>query len=58
MRREHCLLLCISIVALILLPLCAHADTLALGLNQTSAVDNLAANTTLSQDVQVETGHP
>jgi len=51
MRRMHFVPL--SVFALILTPLCAHADSLALGLDQTSAVDKLAANTTLSQDVQV-----
>ena len=38
-----------------LLPLCARADSLLLGLSQTSTVDTLLANTTLSQDVQAST---
>ena len=52
MRSKHCLHLSLSIGALMLLPLCAHADSLVLGLNQTSAVYTLNANATLSQDVQ------
>jgi len=55
MRGKHCLHLSLSIGALILLPLCARADSLLLGLSQTSTVDTLLANTTLSQDVQAST---
>jgi len=39
-------------VALLALPPCARADTLLLALNQTSVVDTLSANASLSQDVQ------
>ena len=54
MRRKHCLPLFLSIVLVgpILLPLCAHADSMVLGLDETTFA-TLPANTTLSQDVQV-----
>jgi len=52
MRRKYCLSLFLSVVGLILLPLYANADSLVLGLDETT-YGRLAANTTLSQDVQV-----
>ena len=53
MQKIHCLPLSLSLFALILSPICAHADSLVLGLDQSSAYETLGANTTLSQDVQV-----
>jgi hypothetical protein len=51
MRRKQCPLLSLSIGVLLLAPLRAHADSQVLALNQTSLVDSLSANSTLSQDV-------
>ena len=53
MRRMHCIPLSLSVFALILSPICAHADTLQLGLSETTVANRVGANTTMSQDVQV-----
>jgi len=52
MRIKHCLPLFLSMVGLILMPLIAHADTMVLGLDETT-YGTLAANAPLSQNVLV-----